>query len=155
MLGPRAPAASLLGWSLGGLYAREVAKRLDAGRVRQVVTIGTPVSAAPRHTHAALVYRLLNGSPPPSDGRLLRTLREAPPVPTTAIYSRGDGVVAWQACLDGTRAPHVENVEAPGSHCGMCWNPAVLRIVADRLAQPAGRWRRYRCLLYTSPSPRD
>lgn len=136
--------ASLVGWSLGGIYAREVAKRVPADRVRQVITIGTPVAGSPEQTNAVLVYRLLNGSTPPSDDALLQALRQPPPVPTTSIYSRSDGVVAWHACLDPTPSRHVENVEAEGSHCGMCWNPAVLRIVADRLAQPVGGWRRYR-----------
>ncbi|MES2609162.1 MAG: alpha/beta hydrolase [Pseudomonadota bacterium] len=133
---------SLVGWSLGGIYAREVAKRLRS-RVRQVITIGTPFAAGAEHTNAGLVYRLLNGSMPPDDPALLETLRTAPPVPTTSIYSRSDGVVAWQACMDARRRARSESIEIQGSHCGMPWNPAVLRVVADRLAQPLRAWRPY------------
>lgn len=133
---------SLVGWSLGGIYAREVAKRLRS-RVRQVITIGTPFAAGAEYTNAGLVYRLLNGSTPPHDPALLETLRAAPPVPTTSIYSRSDGVVAWQACRDTRRTARSESIEIEGSHCGMPWNPAVLRVVANRLAQPLRAWRPY------------
>ena len=133
---------SLIGWSLGGIYAREVAKRLRS-RVRQVITIGTPVAGAAEHTNVGLVYRLLNGSMPPDDSKLIAELRTAPPVPTTSIYSRSDGVVAWQACRDMGRGRRSESIEIKGSHCGMPWNPAVLRVVADRLAQPLRAWRPY------------
>jgi hypothetical protein len=64
---------------------------------------------------------------------LLRRLRTAPPVPTTAIYSRTDGVVAWQACIQEGPGEHVENIEVQGSHCGLGWNAQVLEILADRL----------------------
>jgi len=85
---------SLIGWSLGGIYAREVAKRLG-NRARQVITIGTPFAGTGRETNVGLVYRMLNGRPPAIDARLARRLRTAPGVPTTSIYSRTDGVVAW------------------------------------------------------------
>lgn len=133
---------SLVGWSLGGIYAREVAKRLRS-RVRQVITIGTPFAGAAQHTNAGLVYRLLNGGLPPDDSALLDRLRMAPPVPSTSIYSRSDGVVAWQACMDARRSRRSEAIEIEGSHCGMPWNPAVLRVVADRLGQPLRAWRPY------------
>lgn len=135
---------SLVGWSLGGIYAREVAKRLRS-RVRQVITIGTPFAGSAEHTNAGLVYRLLNGSMPPAQPALLERLRQAPPVPTTSIYSRSDGVVAWQACRDTKNSGRSESIEIEGSHCGMPWNPAVLRVVADRLAQPLQAWRPYAC----------
>lgn len=133
---------SLVGWSLGGIYAREVAKRLRS-RVRQVITIGTPFAGAAEHTNVGLVYRLVNGSMPPDDPALLEKLRKAPLVPTTSIYSRSDGVVAWQACRGMKRGGRAESIEIEGSHCGMPWNPAVLRVVADRLAQPLHAWRSY------------
>jgi hypothetical protein len=133
---------SLVGWSLGGIYAREVAKRL-AQRVRQVITIGTPFAGSAEHTNAGLIYRLLNGDKAPQEAELLQMLRTPPPVPTSSIYSRTDGVVAWQACLHGNAGPKAEAIEVEGSHCGMPWNPAVLRVVANRLAQPQGAWRPY------------
>ncbi len=129
---------SLIGWSLGGIYAREVAKILE-GRVRRVITIGTPFGGGPRTTHAALAYKLLSGQAAHLDPRTARRLLSPPSVPTTCIYSRSDGVVAWQACVQPDPPPHVENVEVPGSHCGMGWNRHVLAVVADRLSQSAVR----------------
>jgi len=124
---------SLIGWSLGGIYAREVAKRI-APRARQVITIGTPVSDV-EHTHASWVYRLLNGQKPALDGGLAQRLRTAPEVPTTSIYSRTDGVVPWRSCIQPDGG---DNIEVHGSHVGMGWNPQVLSIIAEKL-RPARR----------------
>ncbi|MEK8033130.1 alpha/beta fold hydrolase [Ideonella sp. DXS29W] len=126
---------SLVGWSLGGIYAREVAKKLGPQRVRRVITIGTPFSGSAKQTRAGWVYRLLNGTEPVLGPTWARRLALPPPVPTTSIYSRSDGVVSWQACIQRGRHPHVENVEISGSHCGMGWNTEVFAIVADRLAR--------------------
>ena len=128
----RAPL-NLVGWSLGGIYARELAK-LMSDRVRQVITIGTPFAGGPQHTNVGWLYERLNGSRPAFDKRLLQRLRKAPEVPTTSIYSRGDGVVAWQACVQPGRARHVDNVEIDGSHVGMGWNPQALKVIAHKLA---------------------
>ncbi len=133
-------SVSLVGWSLGGIYARELAKKLPR-RVRQVVTIGTPFAGTAEHTNVAWVYRLVNGQKPALDEALVERLRTPPEVPTTSIYSRTDGVVAWQACLNPEPLPHVENIEVDGSHCGLGWNPTVLSIIADRLRQPEGAWQ--------------
>jgi pimeloyl-ACP methyl ester carboxylesterase len=134
---------SLIGWSLGGLYAREVAK-LWPDQVRQVITIGTPFNGEPCSTHARHLYRWLNGAAPSDDRALLRRLRVPPPQPTTSIFSRRDGIVAWQACTHHAPRAGVQDIEVSGSHLGMGWNPQVLAVVADRLAQPPGRWRPYR-----------
>ena len=69
-------------------------------------------------------------------------IRKPPPVPTTSIYSRSDGVVSWRCSLNDA-GPLVENIEVPASHVGMGTNPLVLYAVADRLAQPIGQWRRF------------
>ncbi|NRF70229.1 alpha/beta fold hydrolase [Aquincola sp. S2] len=133
--------ASLLGWSLGGVYAREVAK-LAPRCTRHVITLGTPFAGTGRENNVAWIYRLLNGERPMIDEALAARLRTNPPVPTTSIYSRTDGIVAWQACLL-EEADQAENVEVDGSHVGLGWNAAVLRIVADRLAQREGAWQRW------------
>ena len=133
--------ATLIGWSLGGIYAREIAKRLPR-RVRQVISIGTPFAGTPEHTNVAWLYRLLNGNSAVLDPGLSRRLRAAPPMPTTSIYSRSDGVVAWQACRERP-AEHAENIEVASSHIGLVWHPDVLAIVADRLSQPEHAWRPY------------
>ena len=138
----RRETISLVGWSLGGIYAREVAKRLG-GHVRQVVTIGTPLNGSSDQTRAGVVYRLLNGSQPEIDPALSERLRTAPSVPTTSIYTRTDGVVAWQACIQAGGGARTENIEVAGSHCGLGWNAQVFSVLADRLSQPPGAWKRY------------
>lgn len=136
---------SLLGWSLGGLYAREVAKKLGAEQTRQVITLGTPFAGTVRQTRAGWVYRLLNGAHPVLDPTMCHRLATPPKVPTTSIYSRSDGIVAWQACRH-TDAAHAraEDIEVIGSHSGLVWNRAVYTVLADRLAQPEGAWRPFR-----------
>lgn len=134
--------ATLIGWSLGGLYAREVGK-LMAPRIRQVITIGTPFNAEADHTNVGWLFRLLSGSSSAINPALSRRLRTPPPLRTTSIYSRSDGVVAWQTCRHGTRSSLVHDIEVGGSHIGMGWNRDVLAAVVDRLGQQAGPWRRY------------
>ena len=133
---------SLLGWSLGGIYAREIAKRCP-GHVRQVITLGTPHKAMDGFNHAGTIFKMLGGDSSQLTPELLQRLRDRPPVPTTSIYSESDGVVCWQGCLEDA-GPDVENIPVHASHLGMPTHPDVLRIVADRLAQPEGRWRPYR-----------
>lgn len=123
---------SLIGWSLGGIYAREVAKLMPAGRVRQVITIGTPLSGSAQ-TNVGWVFRLLSGQKPVLDATLTKRLGTPPDVPTTAIYSRSDGVVAWQDCVQRPKRKHLQNVEVQGSHVGMGWNPRVLSVIGKTL----------------------
>ncbi|WP_418314926.1 lipase family alpha/beta hydrolase [Piscinibacter sakaiensis] len=132
---------SLIGWSLGGIYARELAKILQSD-VRQVITLGSPFAGMPNQTNVGWVYKLLNRERAIVSEALPGKLVQPPAVPTTSIYSRSDGIVAWQSCVQ-TDAEHTENIEVDGSHCGLCWNPDVLAIVAERLAQPDGGWRRH------------
>jgi hypothetical protein len=130
---------SLVGWSLGGVYAREIAKRC-AECVRQVVTLGTPFASLAGGSHAGTVYRLLNGDTSQLTPELEARLRACPPVPTTSIYSKTDGIVPWRGCIE-KKTVSSESVEVSASHLGMGTHPQVLRIVANRLAQPEGRWR--------------
>lgn len=130
---------SLVGWSLGGLYAREIAKRCPHA-VRQVVTLGTPFGALGTGNHAGSVFKLLNRErahlPPDMEARL----RQRPPVPTTSVFSKSDGIVSWQGCIE-KKTGSSESVEVTASHLGMVSHPEVLRVVASRLAQPEGKWR--------------
>jgi len=131
---------SLIGWSLGGIYARELAK-LHPAETRCVVTLGTPFTGHPKATNAWRVYELLSRSKV-GDAELMAEIRKPPPVPTTSIYSRSDGIVSWRCSLNDA-GPLVENIEVPASHVGMGTNPLALYAVADRLAQPIGQWRRF------------
>jgi pimeloyl-ACP methyl ester carboxylesterase len=131
---------SLVGWSLGGVFAREVS-RVVPHAVRQVVTLGSPFAAEANETHAAWLYRLLSGSRPPQSRRQLQELRRPLPVPSTSIFSKSDGIVSWRGCMQKP-GPLAENIEVPGvSHLGMGTNRTVLALVAERLAQPEGEWK--------------
>lgn len=141
-LARHAQPATLIGWSLGGLYAREIGK-LITPRLRQVITIGTPFNAVADHTRVGWLFELLSGRRAAPDPALSRRLRTPPPLRTTSIYSRTDGVVAWQTCRHGRRSKLVQDIEVEGSHLGMGWNREVLDVVGDRLGQGAGPWRRY------------
>jgi hypothetical protein len=132
---------SLIGWSLGGVYAREIAKRCPEC-VRQVVTLATPHKAMDAN-HAGTMYRMLGGDTSQLTPDMLERIGERPPVPLTSVYSKADGVVSWQGCLEQP-GPGVENVPVQASHLGMPGHTDVMRIVADRLAQPEGCWRPYR-----------
>lgn len=133
LLSPFRKRATLIGWSLGGLYARELAKRMRP-RVRQVITLGTPFNWTGDSTNVAWVVRLLKGEQAAISPELGARLREPPPVPTASVYSRNDGVVAWQSCQHEQACDHVDDVEVEGSHLGMGWNPDVLQVVGERLA---------------------
>ena len=133
-LEPYNQSATLIGWSLGGLYAREVAKILGS-RVRQVITIGTPFNSGVDSTNVGWLYKLITGAEPKPDPVLMKRLRTPPSVPTLSIYSRNDGVVAWQTCRHDGTCDLTEDVEIDGSHMGMGWNPEVLQIVGERLVK--------------------
>jgi pimeloyl-ACP methyl ester carboxylesterase len=129
---------SLIGWSLGGIYARELAKELPRD-VRQVITLGTPFTGHPKATNAWRLYELVTGHRIGAP-EIHEPLRVPPPVPTTSIYSRTDGVVAWQCSVERS-APHTDNIEVEASHFGIGLNPLAWYAIADRLAQADGRWR--------------
>jgi pimeloyl-ACP methyl ester carboxylesterase len=144
---------SVIGWSLGGMFARELARRAP-DQVRSVITLGSPFAGAPHASNAWRLYECVSGRR--ADQWADRGhAQEPPPVPATAIYSRSDGIVAWQGCLE-REGPQSENIEVDGSHCGLGHNPAVLFAIADRLAQPEGEWRPFersglRSLVYPDP----
>ena len=131
---------SLVGWSLGGIYAREIAKE-QPEHARCVVTLGTPFTGHPRATNAWRLYEMVSGQSV-HDPALNEQIRRAPPCPTTSIYSKSDGIVAWQCSLNEA-APHTENIAVHASHIGMGLNPLALYAMADRLAQDPQDWQRF------------
>lgn len=131
---------SLVGWSLGGVYAREIAKMLPSD-VRSVVTLGSPFTGSHKATNAWRVYQLVSGEKE-IDAERFATLRARPSMPTTSIFSRTDGVVAWHCSME-EETDRSENIEVHASHVGMGLNPTALYAIADRLAQPEGAWRRF------------
>jgi pimeloyl-ACP methyl ester carboxylesterase len=135
---------SLVGQSLGGIYARELAKR-NPERVRQVITLGSPFNDPGGHaSNVTELYRLFNPGHASKAEQIRREHWEIPappPVPTTAIFSRWDGVCHWRACIQHGGHEQVENIEVMASHTGMAVNPQTLLIIADRLAQRHGGWK--------------
>jgi len=127
---------SLVGWSLGGIYARQIALAAPSS-VRQVITLGSPFAESPgEESHPGAVMRRIFGDRPPPPN-----LDRGPlPVPSTAVFTRSDGVVPWRASRGETGA-RCESIEVVASHCGLGHHPAVLWAVADRLAQPQGQWQ--------------
>jgi pimeloyl-ACP methyl ester carboxylesterase len=123
----------LVGWSLGGYIAREYAREHPQD-VRRIVTLGSPVIGGPRYTATSGWYR--------SQGHDLAEMERAVKsryaiplrVPVTAIYSRRDGIVAWQACIDKW-SPDVRHIEVSETHVGLGFSPRVLGLVADEIAQ--------------------
>jgi len=137
---------SIVGWSLGGIYARRLALRAP-DQVRQVISLGSPFSLAGQPVGGGAGARVYRRVAPRRPGRTAttprRSLARPLPVPSTAVYSRWDGVVDWRACRQQT-GPTSENVAVRCSHLGMGYDPAVLWLVADRLALPDGEWRPFR-----------
>lgn len=149
---------SLIGWSLGGVFAREMAK-VSPEKVRQVITLGSPLSDDRGYTNARRLFERVNGQEPePLQQGRFRKLNEAPPVPTTSILSRSDGIVAWRGSVQQP-GPQAETIEVMASHCGLGVNPAVMYALADRLAQPDGQWQPFdhsgwRSVLFRNPVDR-
>lgn len=132
---------SLVGWSLGGIVARELA-RARPERVRLLITLASPFRDITA-THATRFIPLRpNGRPLHEAVDLLAALRRPVPVPTTCLYSRSDGICHWQSCLEEA-GPRRENLEVSCSHTAMGFHAQALRIIADRLAQPEGTWHPY------------
>ena len=132
---------SLVGWSLGGIISRQMAREIPH-LVRQVITLGSPFTGDPHATNVTAIYETLTGDVLDAaeiDARLADEAKPLP-VPSTAIFSRLDGVTAWENCLDAEEGDRRENIEIYGSHMGLTLNPAVWSVVADRLAQPDGEW---------------
>lgn len=132
---------SLVGWSLGGIYAREIAKELP-DCVRHVITLGTPFAGSHESTNAWHLYQLVSGRDIHREVEQF-DLPGAPPVPTSSIFSRTDGIVAWPASIQAPCKFNLltENIEVIASHVGLGLNPSAWWAVADRLAQAEGQWQ--------------
>jgi len=155
---------NLIGQSLGGIFAREIAKRRP-DLIQQVITLGSPFGDPNGTTSTATkLYKTINPDVPEShlseeEITMIDKFVEAPPVPQTAIYSRSDGHTHWTGCvqLKAKDAP-AENIEVYGSHIGMSWNGLILYVIADRLALQKGHWKPFnrsgwRSMYFPRPVP--
>ncbi|HEY6395798.1 MAG TPA: alpha/beta fold hydrolase [Candidatus Binataceae bacterium] len=141
----------VIGQSLGGVYARQLARRFP-DRVDQVISLGSPINNPRAAANLAVqaVARTIASIRGRAEGCLSEScacglsLGDGKPdhVPATVVFSRSDGIVHWQSCIDRSGSPLVENVEVMCSHVGMGLNVDVYRIIAERLARPAGSDRR-------------
>ena len=133
---------SIIGWSLGGVYARDLALQAP-DMVRSVVTLGSPFANDIRATNATRLYEALSGEAVEDNAELRTAIAGDLPVPATSIYSRTDGVVNWRTCILRP-SDTAENIEVYlASHIGLGVNAAALWAVADRLAQSEGRFRQF------------
>ena len=133
---------SLLGWSLGGVYARDLALQMP-DMVRDVITLGSPFANDIRATNATRLYEALSGEAVDDNPEIREAIAGDLPVPATSIYSRTDGIVNWHTCLQRS-SDTAENIEVYfASHIGLGVNPAALWAVADRLAQPEGEFKHF------------
>jgi pimeloyl-ACP methyl ester carboxylesterase len=142
---------SLIGWSLGGIFARDLARR-SPGAVRQVITLGSPFRIARQsQSRASRVFERFSHLH--VEHRTFPLERDAEPlrVPATSIYSHFDGIVHWQTCLDipGERC---ENIAVMASHLGLGHHPASIWAIADRLAQPDGDWQPFKAPFFLRPA---
>lgn len=130
---------SLIGWSLGGIYARELAK-LHPEMVRQVITLGTPFKASAGGTNAEGLYEILSGDTSHRNPDVIAQIAIPPEVPFTSLYSKSDGVVHWECSIEDT-GPLWENIEVPAaSHLGLGHNPIAMYLIADRLTKCKENW---------------
>ena len=136
---------SLIGWSLGGLYARQLAK-VKKDKVRQVIMLGSPFNGANEPNNARWLFDYIKEREGTAaiDPEILADLPNSPPVPSTAIYSKEDGVVPWQVCVEREEDRYHQNVQVHGSHLGLGANPSVFYIIADRLPYHRGNWKPFR-----------
>ncbi|BDX05636.1 esterase/lipase family protein [Planctobacterium marinum] len=124
----------LIGWSLGGILAREIA-RLMPDMVASVISLGSPFNSPEASSPmAAVLFKRVNQKRIGAEFEIPETMAVPPPVPCTSIYSRSDGITHWQGCHQHGEERHVENIQVNGSHLGLGHHPTVLWLIAHRLA---------------------
>ena len=119
----------LIGYSLGGLYARKLASEHPEA-VHSVVTVGAPIYQDVEGSSMRFIklFAKLAGA----DSRIqefLDCIDEHPKVLTTVIYSKTDGIVHWRDALDKVSGPNLKHICITGSHVGMMFNPMVWRTI--------------------------
>ena len=126
---------SIIGWSLGGIYARELSKR-QPNLVRQVISMSSPFGGIDKSDFVLRFFKIIKRKDLREmlDEKWLKTLPEPTPVFTTAIYSKKDKVIGWQYCIDKKEDALHKNIEAYCTHMGMPYDKTAFVIIAERLA---------------------
>jgi pimeloyl-ACP methyl ester carboxylesterase len=133
---------SLVGWSLGGIFARGMARELP-DLVRQVISLGSPYRMRDSGgSPVARLYQRYEGVHVPGVESAAMVPEEGL-APLTMPSTRTDGIVHWSLCIE-EEGPHRENIEVRGTHVGLGFNPAAIYAIADRLAQPEDAWQPFR-----------
>lgn len=133
---------TLIGWSLGGIFARELARRQPEA-VRQVIALGSPYAMKEGDRSRADAFFRSQAHRHVVEAKDRLRMREPLDVPTTSVYSRSDGIVDWRACREPS-GQRRESVEVRASHLGLGHSVAVMWLVADRLAQAEDQWEPFR-----------
>jgi hypothetical protein len=103
--------------------------------VERVITLGAPVIGGPTYTASAPMYVKKGYDLEGIAATVLERECRSITVPVLAVYSRSDGVVRWQSCIDTFDNPHVHHHEVASTHLGMVSSPRVFRVVAELLAR--------------------
>ncbi len=122
---------ALIGWSLGGYIAREVARDLPEV-VERVITMGSPIIGGPKYTAVSSLFGRSGQDLDWIEDEIARRESRRITQPITAIFSKTDGIVGWQATID-QYSPGVTHVEVDAAHLGMGFNPQIWREVLTAL----------------------
>ena len=142
---------SIIGWSLGGIYARQLAKR-DPRMIRQLITLGSPFGDTEYSNNAAWLFKMIHErrAYTETDLEWIQNIPAPAPVPSTAIYSKDDGIVDWKSCMEQIKTNWYQNIEVEGSHFGMSSIPSIWIVVEDRLKFQQKNWQPFEKKEYQS-----
>jgi hypothetical protein len=124
---------SLIGWSLGGVLSREMARDQPA-LIRQIITLGSPVVGGPKYTSFGRLYESRGANLDDIEARIAAREKQPISVPITSIYSKRDGIVGWQASIDKHNL-QADHIEVKATHLGLGISPEVFKVLARKLAQ--------------------
>ncbi|MCP4120943.1 MAG: alpha/beta hydrolase [Bacteroidetes bacterium] len=132
---------TLIGWSLGGLTIRVLAKSYP-DKIRQLISLGGPFKSIEGKSYVTWWYELLAQERVKNFNPIWKEAASTlPEHPSTSIYSKTDGMVSWEYCMDWETSPTIENIEVRCNHLGFGMNPTVWQIVHDRIMQPDDEWQ--------------
>ena len=123
----------------------EIGPKRKPNLIRQIITLGSPFRGLTKPNNAIWLYNLVSGgkSVKEIDPDFLMSLEDPADVPTTAIYTKEDGVVSWKLCIEEKESSIHQNIRVRGSHIGLGHNPSVLHVIADRLQYSQDNWSRF------------
>lgn len=134
---------SIIGWSLGGVFARNIA-RLHPDKIRQIITLGSPFAGIKKPNNASWLYRVIaNEKVEDIEHDFLLHLPKPLTVPTTSIFTKADGIVSWKTCIEHELNETSQNIQVRGSHIGLGVNPTVLKLIANRLQYSKDNWKKF------------